>query len=79
MMPFTPAAIHQCSTGAYILQCRTVLTTKEAGPFKMLTSSKKTWCHIHKTVFCIVSAMRTSYLTSKAKVHVQILLHNKPS
>lgn len=41
MMPFTPAAIHQCSTGTYILQCRTVLTTEEAGPFKMLTSSKK--------------------------------------
>lgn len=80
MIPFTLAAIHQCSRGTYIPQCRTILTTEEAGPFKMFISSpKKTWWHIHKTVFCIFSAMRTSYLTSKTKVHVPILLYNMQS
>lgn len=43
------------------------------------SSVQKRWCHIHRTVLCTVSAMRTSYLTSTTKVHVPILLHNKPS
>jgi hypothetical protein len=40
---------------------------------------KNTWYHIQKTVFCTVSAIITSYLISKTKVHVPIFLYNKPS
>jgi len=52
---------------------------EEAGPFQDVDFEQKTWCHIRKTVICIVSAMRTSYLTPKTKFHVPILLYNKPS